>query len=351
MYSDQERFDFIYANYKRTARLNGDNDPNSKVAILPPDALNSDPPAMTKQKPYNQILHLMGEGMALRKRSFRTAWENVCNHMESNHSIPLKAQLGLTRKKLLQWTLEEYGREVSRLLQEYNEVSKSGGLDGAQTRKLNHVVGRFAHALEHAGGSDSDFAIATAYLRRTGNATTTVSREVVLQDARALRSEAFELLWTNIEARATRIAKASMPTDWPEQMKVVVESGLQANPTGDFDTRETRAERVDALLTRIMSKVAPAQRAAVQHMQAEAASQRGVLEADRGRIAQALTHFLRQLRIVDTLAQEAGEHLLVAPLTQCAVALSMLGRFEEAAQHFARALRIAEAQLGPYHFR
>ena len=30
-----------------------------KIAILPPDALNSDPPAMTQQRPFNQVLHLM----------------------------------------------------------------------------------------------------------------------------------------------------------------------------------------------------------------------------------------------------------------------------------------------------
>ena len=30
-----------------------------RIAILPPDALNSDPPAMIQQKPYNQVLHLM----------------------------------------------------------------------------------------------------------------------------------------------------------------------------------------------------------------------------------------------------------------------------------------------------
>lgn len=30
-----------------------------KIVILPPDVLNSDPPAMTQLKPHNQVLHLM----------------------------------------------------------------------------------------------------------------------------------------------------------------------------------------------------------------------------------------------------------------------------------------------------
>jgi len=31
------------------------------VRVLPRDALNTDPPASLNQKPYNQVLHLMGE--------------------------------------------------------------------------------------------------------------------------------------------------------------------------------------------------------------------------------------------------------------------------------------------------
>ena len=33
-----------------------------KVIILQPDAINSDPPAMTQQKEHNQVLHLMVGG-------------------------------------------------------------------------------------------------------------------------------------------------------------------------------------------------------------------------------------------------------------------------------------------------
>ena len=53
LYSDQEQFDLLYQSF------DGDTEFREKIAILPPDAINSDPPAMTQQKPYNQILHLM----------------------------------------------------------------------------------------------------------------------------------------------------------------------------------------------------------------------------------------------------------------------------------------------------
>lgn len=49
MYSDQEQFDLLYESRRAEMMKN--------IAILPPDALNSDPPAMTKQKPHNQVPH------------------------------------------------------------------------------------------------------------------------------------------------------------------------------------------------------------------------------------------------------------------------------------------------------
>lgn len=54
MFSDQEQFDMLY-------KQELDNDPllRDKVVILQPDAINSDPPAMTQQKEHNQVLHLM----------------------------------------------------------------------------------------------------------------------------------------------------------------------------------------------------------------------------------------------------------------------------------------------------
>jgi hypothetical protein len=50
LYSDQEQFDMLY----KAQVLSGKT--SNRVAILPPDALNSDPPAMTQQKPNNQVV-------------------------------------------------------------------------------------------------------------------------------------------------------------------------------------------------------------------------------------------------------------------------------------------------------
>ena len=49
LHSDQEQFDLLYYKQKETHQL------DKYIVILAPDALNSDPPAMTKQKPHNQV--------------------------------------------------------------------------------------------------------------------------------------------------------------------------------------------------------------------------------------------------------------------------------------------------------
>jgi hypothetical protein len=120
LYSDQEQFDLLFKAQEYSGLGLA-----SKVAILPPDAINSDPPAMTQQRPHNQVLHLMGEHQGYRVRVFRAGLQALCAKLADtdtdidgavNRVIP---QLGLGRDKLLQWTLEEYGRESTLLLQQY----------------------------------------------------------------------------------------------------------------------------------------------------------------------------------------------------------------------------------------
>jgi tetratricopeptide (TPR) repeat protein len=70
--ADQDQFDHVYAHYKEEKRL------DLKVAVLPPDALNSEPPAAVHQKDYNQVLHLMGEHTQYRVHAFGTAFDDIC---------------------------------------------------------------------------------------------------------------------------------------------------------------------------------------------------------------------------------------------------------------------------------
>ena len=60
LYSDQEQFDLLYEHRRReAAEIGEESDFTDNIVILPPDKLNTDPPAMTQQKPQNEVLHLM----------------------------------------------------------------------------------------------------------------------------------------------------------------------------------------------------------------------------------------------------------------------------------------------------
>lgn len=53
LYSDQEQFDMLYK-----AKLVPSKQTH-RIAVLPPDAINSDPPAMTQQRPNNQVVRIV----------------------------------------------------------------------------------------------------------------------------------------------------------------------------------------------------------------------------------------------------------------------------------------------------
>lgn len=87
---DQIFFDRLYK-----SRLPGIRD---HVALLPPDTLNSIPPAMLFQSQESKVLHLMGEHPDLRERIFEMGLRHI-EHATAYH-LPLKHQLGLTQSVL-----------------------------------------------------------------------------------------------------------------------------------------------------------------------------------------------------------------------------------------------------------
>ena len=90
-YADQSGFEHLY-NSQLTEKE------KKKIAIIRPDALNSEAPAMGRQATHNQVLHLAAEGMKMRRNSFATGATEVCTAIaESRRPIH---QLKLTRKSL-----------------------------------------------------------------------------------------------------------------------------------------------------------------------------------------------------------------------------------------------------------
>ena len=114
---DQIFFDVLY---KR--RLPG---VASHVKILPADAINSMPPPTIHQKAHNQVLHMMGQQLALRQRVFRLGLEEICRAFEEGDDMA--PQLGLTQPRLYSMALQRFETELSRIvsiLEDQEQVAK-----------------------------------------------------------------------------------------------------------------------------------------------------------------------------------------------------------------------------------
>lgn len=405
LFSDQEQFDVLYTYCEKrwAAALQRKPYPDTKaldaagvahakalegvapfdihdaVVILPPDALNSDPPAMTQQRPHNQILHLMGEHTAYRKRVFRTGLQELCRfrnyltdrevngdiYAKKSAEIPdpnasdegeagggpgrlydlkknitepdpnaLKQQLGLHQEKLLQWTLDVYGIEAKEALAKYVTGASQGAYGVGESRHLANSVHHYAHALVTKDGGEK------------------------LSDALDLRMQVWQLLKKNVDSRRvadreTPVARrAAVKADWPELLKVTAEAGQQlvANAELPLSTRHEIAADVVKLLNEILTVCHKAQQPAVLHMVAHMQSESAMLYLQEERRHDSLVHFHKSLQLYRELSSNSGIHILVQPLVSLSNVLCTMGHHSQAFPLFDEAIRIAESVLGLRHY-
>lgn len=76
LFSDQEQLDMLIEHH----RLSPSYAMGTKLVVLAPDAINSDPPAMTRQTPSSRVLHLMGEDDRYREVAFKRAYLEICRN-------------------------------------------------------------------------------------------------------------------------------------------------------------------------------------------------------------------------------------------------------------------------------
>lgn len=317
LYSDQEQFDLLYK------AMEGSEGFQSKIAILPPDAINSDPPAMTQQKPHNQVLHLMGEHQPFRVRVFESGLHELCAKMASAEAPSL--QLGLSRENLHEWTLEEYGAESQNLLRDYRVRAGSGENTRKESVRVSNSVHHYAHAL---GEEDSR--------------------------AQALRKEVFELVRQNLEARRAENTAHHQRTgkimeEWPEHLKCLAEAGqhlLHFGPVGD---RLRVAREVSVTLEEMLRVSHKEQHRAVFLMVAHMDFEEGLIHMHAGDNDGAVRAFQRGLSRHRELAATMGDHILISPLSSMASALCTVRRFDEALPMYEEAIRIAEVHVGRNH--
>lgn len=325
LFSDQEQFDLLYKAHIDDWQL------EKYVSVLPPDALNSDPPAMTQQKPHNQVLHLMGEHTPYRVKVFSSGFKELCRHLhpKANNSI-LANQLTMTRDNLLKWTLDEYSVEALRFMEEYEEGAEEGLHTLKASRKLSNSVHHYAHALEYK------------------------QQPALSAKARKLRKESYALLIKNLNNRRALNQKhvrehGRVMTDWPELLKIVTEAGHNIVQLGTVEERKLIAKEVLDIMNEMLSSCHPDQRRAVMHMFAAFQTEVGMIYLAEEDLGKALDAFQLGLQYSRDLAELSGDHILISPLTMVANIQCELKRFTEAFGMYAEAIRLAEKTLGPQH--
>ena len=356
LYSDQEQFDMLYKYHldrdpksSKSGERGGEAgerniellDVQSSIVILPPDAINSDPPAMTQQKPHNQVLHLMGEHTAFRAKTFRSGLNEICRAISASTSTSdsssLKPQLGLDKEHLLQWTLETYGKESTKALEECPIGSAKGEYGVAATRHIANAVHHYAHALQFSS-------------QLTGS-----GGEDQFQRAVLARGQAYECLRRNMRERRRLNPSGTKPSkvakDWPELLKIVAEAGQQLL---SFDmipptARMEIAQEVLGLLDEMTSVCHVDQRRAVSHMIAHMHSEVGLLHLNQKDMLRSLHEFHNSLQVYRNISYHTGTHILVSPLIALANALATTQHFQQAFPLYTEAISISEGVLGEKH--
>lgn len=322
LFSDQEQFDLLYES--RRAEM------SKHIAILPPDALNTDPPAMTKQKSHNQVLHLMGEHTHLRVKVFKSAFDEICRVSHGDLSAPLANQLTATRENIHAWTLESYYNEMVKLFALYERNVDRGENTMKQSRKLANSVHHYAHGLEHRNQpGDYDMAV-------------------------SLRNKTFVLMYRNLQARrkmnSDHLAQhRRILEEWPEHMKAVCEAGQHMTHMGTFEQRKTVGNIVLGLLEELLQYTHREQHPAVMLMIASLHVDIGIIDYEQSNYESALTSFRKSLQLHRKLAEQSGEHILVQPMSILANTLAFMKKYEEAFQYWEECIRITERHVGRSH--
>lgn len=327
LFSDQEQFDLLYESRR--------SEMQQHIAILPPDALNSDPPAMTKQKPHNQVLHLMGEHTHYRMKAFGSAFAEICRKVSDaknnvSPSAPLAQQLTNTVENLHLWTIESYYEEMTERMNNYKILMTDGLNDIKKSRLLANAVHHYAHAVEHRG-LPGDEELATA-----------------------LRNETFLVLLENLNNRRRLNKehieqKGNVMPDWPESMKCVCEAGQHMVGRGTSEEKKAVGKIVMDLLHELVNFCHHLQRPAVMHMIAALYMDIGLIDYYDQKIPDALVNLEKSYQLNSKLAESSGNHILVSPMSILANSYAQLEDYEKAFYYFQRSVDITEQHLGVDH--
>ena len=381
--SDQERFDKVYhtrRNATSTAvEMSSDSNGSgsrgggevtsvtSAVLILPPDGLNSDPPAKFTHLPHHPVLHLMGESAAYREHVFRAALTNICDSLSSaghcaagmecgkgdigvNYSALLggiPAQLGLTQSKLLEWSLDIYSKLYEEEYAGFMEGVHAGNKTLAECSSLANSAKHYTETLSmmetlaSAQGSSRDGEVPQERVQEV------VDIRKLVYDAIYINFEAHKPVFYQYRNETGRVLQY-----WPEMIRNVVSV---AQPLMLVSQGMTIPEKLAVakvcldLLYELSDMVQPEQQEIVYHTVALHYKDMGMIYLDGNDFPNAIRSLELSLSMLKELVGLSGEHVLLSTLTALGTAYAATERFDDSLDMFHQAAVIAESHLGSWH--
>jgi hypothetical protein len=128
--TDQMGFEYVYDKLPTEEK--------KRIALLAPDALNSDAPPMSRQLPHNQVLHLAAESSKLRQNVFKHGADEVCNAI-ATHRSPAP-QIGLHREFIRKMTEVSYGIQARQLMAKYQQWNYRQDIEKDREVLLNDMT-------------------------------------------------------------------------------------------------------------------------------------------------------------------------------------------------------------------
>jgi len=279
------------------------------IQILPRDALNSDPPAATRQLPHNQVLHLMGESSSMRAASFREAMLSVCN-ARSGGVVPV--QLGLPRHRLIELAIHSYRTAKEQLIQKLDIDGENSLIKLLPKRHMNsrsNTVCEVIELLEELSRVTHHLCDLTLAQPSQSSSTPSFESNPSVLEVLSVRREVFSIAMSWVEEARTQmlLTKTFLDGDFLSISKKDGISGrsqaqnqakdltqtlvallkLAAEAGNDLfraeldpDERRAAAKVVFTIIEELKSRLAPESRPIATHMAALMHQNLGVLELE-----------------------------------------------------------------------
>lgn len=360
-HSEQTQFDLLYQS--------GASRYKDHIVILPPSAINSDPPSLTNYNEKHQVLHLMGENSVFRSRVFSSAWGELCAYARAKKqgvspSPRMPHQLGISPAKFRQYSFDVYSIALAHSLSSYSERSRMGDiLSFKLTHALFNDYMHFVDSSVHIHTTGTVTATATAGknpieilvdLMMKGEPTSHPSIPLP-QNSLHLHHIIMELLVTNVnrmrDVGAANACQKEGFADFPDVLNLVAQAAraMTQNPLLTGAEKRKLANDALALVQELRGLRLEDHATLVDRYVSFVYLTLGFIEYSEGKLQAALPFLHKSIEINSDLANVFGGHVHSQLFPLLANIYAQLKNYKMAIEFFEKSLALAESRMGRIH--